>query len=281
MFLLIAMLITGSALLLSFALIPFLQGIIMSWQKKKEKAVVEKLDKLFYDKNPQKVARFYLIFPPLLGILAFLTLKSILAIIGGLLLGLFIPNFILRIRDIQRRQKFNGQILNAIMILSSSLKGGLSLVQALEVLAEEMPAPMSEEIGLVVRENKMGVNLEEALRHLNDRMKMEELSLVINSIMVARGTGGDLTKVFSRLSTTIRDNRKLKDSIRTLTLQGRMQGAIMSFLPFAFIWWVVTFNRHHFDIMLQSEMGRMLLFVAVILQIVGMVLIQRFSMVRI
>jgi len=281
MFLLIAMLITGSALLLSFALIPPLQGIIMSWQKKKEKAVVEKLDKLFYDKNPQKVARFYLIFPPLLGILAFLTLKSILAIIGGLLLGLFIPNFILRIRDIQRRQKFNGQILNAIMILSSSLKGGLSLVQALEVLAEEMPAPMSEEIGLVVRENKMGVNLEEALRHLNDRMKMEELSLVINSIMVARGTGGDLTKVFSRLSTTIRDNRKLKDSIRTLTLQGRMQGAIMSFLPFAFIWWVVTFNRHHFDIMLQSEMGRMLLFVAVILQIVGMVLIQRFSMVRI
>ena len=96
-------------------------------------------------------------------------------------------------------------------------------------------------------------------------MGIEELNLVVSSILVARETGGDLTKVFSRLVTTIRDNRKLKDNIKTLTLQGRLQAVIMSFLPFLFVAWVLTVDKNHFDIMLQSDIGRFLLILAVIL----------------
>lgn len=281
MFLLIIIFITGSIVLFCLAVIPLVQEIIVSLEKKKEKSMAVELDRLFYDKSPKEIIRLYFILPPLLGLLGLIIFKSIIVLVGGVLVGLFIPNLTLKMRNVQRRHKFNNQILNAIMILSSSLKGGLSLLQALEVVAEEMPPPLNQEIGLVVRENKMGVTLEDGLKHLNDRMQMEELTLVLNSIMVARGTGGDLTKVFSRLTTTIRDNRKLKDSIRTLTLQGRMQGTIMSVLPFLFVWWVMTFNRQHFDIMLQSELGRMLIFAAAALQIIGMVLIRKFSTVRI
>jgi len=281
MFLLIIIFITGSIVLFCLAVIPLVQEIIVSLEKKKEKTVAVEFDRLFYDKSPKEIIRLYFILPPLLGLLGLIIFKSIIVLVGGVLVGLFIPNLTLKMRNVQRRHKFNNQILNAIMILSSSLKGGLSLLQALEVVAEEMPPPLSQEIGLVVRENKMGVTLEDGLKHLNDRMQMEELTLVLNSIMVARGTGGDLTKVFSRLTTTIRDNRKLKDSIRTLTLQGKMQGTIMSVLPFLFVWWVMTFNRQHFDIMLQSELGRMLIFAAAALQIIGMVLIRKFSTVRI
>lgn len=281
MFLIVAISIIGSVILLVLALVPLFTDKVQSWQVKKEKTMAVELDKMFYDKSPKQIVRLYLILPPLLAVTGVLLFKSPLFIIAGLLLGLFIPNFTLKMRNGQRRNKFNNQILDSIMILSSSLKGGLSLMQALEVLVEEVPAPMSQEIGLVVRENKMGVTLEEALKHLNKRMNLEELSLVINSILVARETGGDLTKVFSRLSTTIRDNRKIKDSIRTLTLQGRMQGIIMSVLPFLFIWWVLTFNRQHFNIMLQSDIGRTLLVAAVILQILGMVLIHKFSIIKI
>ena len=104
---------------------------------------------------------------------------------------------------------------------------------------------------------------------------------MVNSILVARETGGDLTKVFSRLSVTIRDNRKLKDSVKTLTLQGRLQGMIMSVLPILFISWVLTFNRQHFDIMLNSQIGRMLLFAALFLQVAGMILIRKFSTIKV
>lgn len=281
MFLLIILLITGSAGLLSLALFPMVMENMEAWRIKKEKSLEGELDKLFYDKSPKQIVRLYAILPPILGMAGFILFKSFIFVFIGVVLGLFIPNLILRMREIKRKKQFANQLLDAIMILSSSLKGGLSLMQAFEVLVEEMNAPMSQEIGLVVRENKMGVVLEESLIRLSSRMSMEELELVINSVLVARETGGDLTKVFSRLATTIRDNRKLKDSVKTLTLQGRLQGMIMSILPILFISWVLTFNREHFDIMFNNQTGRMLLFVALFLQVIGMILIRKFSQVRI
>jgi tight adherence protein B len=146
---------------------------------------------------------------------------------------------------------------------------------------EDTPAPISQEVGWMLKEMKLGVSLEESLERLNKRMPSDELRLITNAILVAGITGGDLTKVFTRIVTTIRDNRKIKDSIRTLTLQGRLQGTIMSILPFIFIWWVLTFNRNQFDIMLKTELGRILLFIASICLVIGIILVRRFSTIRI
>ncbi|MDP2905736.1 MAG: type II secretion system F family protein [Candidatus Omnitrophota bacterium] len=281
MFLLIAILLTAAVVLLGVGMFPFLSSRLEGLHAMREQAIARETDKGFYDLGRERIMRLQFILPLILGILAFVFSQSFLVAFFGAAFALFIPSVLLKIRDGQRRNKFNNQILDAIMVLSSSLKGGLSLLQAFEVLTEEMPVPMSQEIGLVVRENKMGVSLEDCLVHLNKRMDMEELRLVVNSILVARETGGDLTKVLGRLSITIRDNRKLKDSIKTLTLQGRLQGIIMSALPFLFVWWVLMFNRKHFDIMLNSQQGRVLLIIAVVLQLVGMILIKKFSTIKV
>ena len=282
LFLIIMFLVIGSIVLLTLVFAPSLEEKVKGWRIKKEKAVEKQLDNLFsYDKSPRSIVRFFYILPPVLGVVGFVFSHSLLGVIIGVGFGLFIPTFILKARNAKRRKKFNRQILDAIMILGSSLKGGLSLLQSLEVLVEEMPAPMSQEIGLLVKENKMGINLEESLKRLDRRMSMEELSLVINSILVARETGGDLIKVFSRLSTTIRDNRKLKENIMTLTMQGKLQGLVMSVLPIIFVLWVLTNNRHHFDGMMQSDIGRFLLILAGVLQILGMFLIRKFSEIKI
>jgi tight adherence protein B len=282
MFFLIVLLIIASIMLIIFGTMPSFFDKMKIWRENKEKNMEIEMDRLFYyDKSPRQIMRLYFILPPILGVAGFIFTQNMVIAGTGVFLGLLIPNIILKMRDSLRRVKFNSQILDAILILSSSLKGGLSLLQAFEVLVDEIPPPMSQEMGLVVRENKMGVSMEESLRRLSKRMTMDELTLVVNSILVARETGGDLTKVFSRLTTTIRDNNKLKDNIRTLTLQGRLQGIIMSVIPFVFIWWVLTFNREHFNIMLQSDTGRGLLVLALILQAGGMVMIKRFSSVKI
>jgi tight adherence protein B len=208
-------------------------------------------------------------------------LKSLLGAVVGFFLGLFIPHVVVRIMETRRKNKFASQLVDGIMVLSSSLKAGLSLLQSLEVLVEEMPPPISQELGLVVRENKMGVVLEDSLKSLNKRMGIEELELLVNALLVARETGGDLIKVFSRLTITIRDRQKLREKIKTLTLQGRLQGILMSALPFVFVAYVTTVNRSHFDIMLQTDNGRFLLILAVVLQAIGMFLIRKFSRIKI
>lgn len=281
MFLLLSILILCSVVLISLSLLPIVMRKIQSWQQKKEAVVAKEMDKMFYDKSPKGIVMLYFILPLILGVGGYFLLQSPIFMIFGAFIGAAIPNFILKMRYKMRINKLNDQLLDAVNMLSSCIKGGLSLLQGLEVLVEEMPAPMSQEMGLVVRENKMGIPLEECLERLNKRTNIDEFGLVINAILVARETGGELPKVFSRLTVTIRDNRKLKESIKTLTLQGRMQGAIMSFLPIVFVAYVLSVNKHHFDIMLNSDIGRMLLIIAVILQAAGMVLIRMFSTIKI
>jgi tight adherence protein B len=278
---LLNILILCSIILLSISILPWAVQKLQSWQKQKEEVLSKEMDKMFYDKSPKNIVMLYFILPLIFGPAGFFIFNSAPLMVLGVLIGLAIPNIILKVRYSARIRKFNDQLLDAISMLSSCIKGGLSLLQGLEVLVEEMPVPMSQELGLVVRENRMGIPLEECLKRLEKRMNIEELGLVVNALLVARETGGELPKVFSRLTITIRDNRKLRESIKTLTLQGRMQGVIMSFLPIAFVAWVVSVNKHHFDIMLETDIGRTLLIIAVILQAVGMVLIKIFSTINI
>jgi tight adherence protein B len=270
-------LIAAAIILIGSQLLPaFLQRASLLHAQK----VVEtekQLDKMFIEVNRRNLVLWYTVTPLAIGILAFFIMRSLgLSLLAGLA-SFILPSIILKHLKEQRRARFQSQLPDGIMVLSSSLKGGLSLMQAIELVVEEAHPPFSQEFGLVLRENKIGVPLEDSLKHLHERMRLEELDLIINSILVSKETGGDLTKVLARLSVTLRDNRKLKESIKTLTLQGKLQGIIMSFLPFIFVAWVLSFNRNHFDIMLSSETGRVLLITAGVLQVVGMFLIYKFS----
>lgn len=231
--------------------------------------------------NVQKLLGVYIFLPPVLGLGSYLFFnRNIFAGLGGFILGMILPSFYIKLYNVQRRKKFTAQLLDSLMILSTSLKGGLSIVQAFEVLVEEMPPPISEEFSLLLREVSLGISLEEALLHLKRRVPSEDLELVVSAVLVGRETGGDLTKVFSQLVGAMRDRISLKEKVKTLTFPAKLQGAIMSCLPIIFIFVVRNMDKHHFDIMLETDIGRILIGIAIFLQIFGIILFKKFSVVK-
>jgi tight adherence protein B len=186
-----------------------------------------------------------------------------------------------KLKDKARKAKFHSQLVDGLMVLSSSLKAGLSFLQALEVLVEEMPQPISEEFGLIIKENKMGIRLEESFEKLNKRMPSEDLNLITTAILIARDTGGNLTVIFENLANSIREKTKISDQVKTLTTQGKWQGVIMSFLPIGFAAFIFKTNPEYLQLMLSSQLGRFLLIYAVISELVGMFLIQKLTKVEI
>lgn len=271
-----------SVLLLSNQLLSLVLEKLQKIQEKKVAEAEKQLSRMLIPVPREKLVLFYTLPPLILGLAVFLLLNSLVfAIIGTVAGFLILPGFLIKNLQRQRQKRFESQLVDGLMILSSSLKGGLSLLQAMEVVSEEMPAPISQEFAMIIKENKMGISLEDSLRNMYNRINIDDLKLVINSMLVARETGGDLTKVFIRLSTTLRDNQKLIDSVKTLTTQGRLQGMIMIALPIIFVIFVYSTNPNHFDIMFQDELGRMLLVAAVVLQVVGMFLIRKFSTIKI
>lgn len=249
-------------------------------QSKRTGKIKEQLEESFVFWEKKRLMLVYLS-PLIFAAVGFILVRHILAAAAGFLLGFAFPGFMVKMAYQGRLKKFQGQLVDGLAMLSSSLKAGLSFIQAIEVLCEEMPAPISQEFKLVLKENKWGLSLEESLVRLRKRVPLEEVNLLVSSILIARETGGELPKVLLRLTNTIRDNLKLKEKIATLTLQGRLQGLIMMFLPIGFGYFVYRQNPEHFIIMWQNSTGRLFLMVAVGLQIVGMFLIKRISTIRI
>ena len=128
MVILLSIIIMCSVVLIALSILPLIMQRLQSWQKKQENIVAIEMDKMFYDKSPKNIVMLYFILPPALGLGAYLLLHSPIFIIFSLIIGLVIPNFIIKVRYKHRMQKFNDQLLDAINMLSSCLKGGLSLL---------------------------------------------------------------------------------------------------------------------------------------------------------
>ncbi|MFZ5800857.1 MAG: type II secretion system F family protein [Candidatus Omnitrophota bacterium] len=249
-------------------------------QEKRAQKAAERMEDMFVRVKLENFILMYTLAPVVLAVVGYFLFHHLLAVLAGLVMGLVLPSIRIKARETKRRKDFRRQLIDSLMILSSSLKGGLSLIQALEVLVEEMPPPISQEFGMVLAENKIGISLEESFMHLKRRMPSPELEQLITAILLARETGGNLPVIFSRLVYTMRENDKINQAVNNLTLQGRIQGAIMSLLPIVFIIVVYSFNPHMFDDMIKTQTGRNLLVYAVFSQIIGMILIRKLSKIE-
>jgi tight adherence protein B len=258
----------------------WLAGGIEHYHQGRVEQTVKVLDELFVEMPPRWLKVAYGVGPLSAGLLAFLMFGNFWLALAGTVVGFLIPDLYVREARRQRQRQFRGQLVDALFILSSSLRAGLSLTQAFEQLETEMSPPASQEFGLMMKAHRLGLTLEESLQRINQRMPSDELNLVTTAVLVARETGGDITTIINQLIATIRERKKLSDKVVTLTLQGRLQAYIMSALPLLFATFIRSTNPRYFDIMLNDPTGRTLLMVAGGLWVVGMVLLMRLSKVE-
>ena len=255
------------------------EGVDQYREMKAAKAT-KTLDDLFMIVNPRTLRIAFGVVPIGLGLAGFFVTHQLLIALACVAVGVLLPDLWVRMTKSVRRTRFRKQLVDALLILSSSLRAGLSLMQAFEQLESEMPPPASQEFGLMLKAQRLGRPFPEALKTLNLRVPCEELELFTTAVLVARETGGDLTKVIGHLVTTIRERQKLQDKVTTLTLQGRLQAYVISGLPRAFSVFVRQFNREYFKIFVTDPVGQTLIIVAVTLWLVGMFLLFRMSKVR-
>ena len=254
---------------------------VEQYQKTKVDQATKALDDIFIDVQPRWLKVAYGLGPLAVGAAVFIVFHNVLLAMGGAVAGIVLPDLYVRQTRAIRKQRFRGQLVDSLFMLSSSLRAGLSLTQAFEILESEMPPPASQEFGLMMKAHKVGRTLEEAMERLNQRMVCEEMNLITTAVLLARETGGDVTTIINQLITTIREKRKLNEKVGTLTLQGRLQAYIMSFLPVGFAVLVRGFNPTYFDPLLHDPAGKTLIFTAVGLWVCGMVLLMRFAKVEI
>jgi len=280
MLVIILLLIFSTVALIGYSIIPsmYSQAAIVSDKRQQKLSIT--MEQLMSRQEAKKMSRLFIFAPLVMGVACYMLFPEGLQVFGvifGMTMGLVFPGVYISALKRKSRDKFNSQLVDALMIMSSSFRGGLSLIQAIEAVVEEMPDPINKEFGTVLGENKMGVSLEEALFHLYNRMPSSALQQMITAILLARETGGNLPAIFSRISTSIRENRKIQQNLATLTVQGKIQGVVMSLLPIGFGFIVASANPRIFNHMLTSDLGRFMLIYALISETIGAFLVWKIS----
>lgn len=269
-----------SITVLGIALVPLLVAKSNQLNQDNAKSVVGIMDRYLRDEEIKKMYQLTLLGPIFMGaagLIFFPEGRKLIGLIIGVVFGYILPRFYVGYLINQRKLKFNDQLMDAIMIMSSSFRGGLSLVQAFESVADEMPEPAKGEFGVVLGENKMGVSLDESLNRLYQRMPSPAMQQMVTAILLARETGGNLPIIFSRIVNSTRERKKIEKNLQTLTVQGKIQAVVMTGLPVFFFFTVSSSNPHFFDVMLNSPKGQQLMITCVVLWILGALSIWKIS----
>lgn len=270
-----------AAALIGFALIPMAYNSSVAFGQKRAQMLSNRLDRMMPRQQINNILQLYIWAPVGAATLFYFMFDDpsarMIGVVFGLIGGFFFPGIYTKMLLAQNKKKFDDQLIDALMIMSSSFRGGLSLIQAMEAVVDEMPDPINQEFSTVLGENKMGVSLDEALNHLYNRMPSAALQQLITAILLARETGGNLPVILQRIVDVVREQKRVQGQIDTLTLQGKIQGVVMSLLPVAFCITIYSSNPTFFDHMFASSLGRVMIVYAVISEIVGAFMIWKIS----
>lgn len=180
----------------------------------------------------------------------------------------------------RRRAAFSEQLVDGLVMMSNGLRSGFTLQQAIDMLIEEMPAPLSQEFDLVRREYKVGVDLDVALKNCVERTRDEDLGLVVTAIQITRQLGGNLAEVFDKIVGMVRERKILHGKADALTSEGKMQAAVVGLLPYGFLFAMIKVNPDLMRLMWTTLPGFIALLFVVILDVVGYLWVRKMASIE-
>jgi tight adherence protein B len=195
--------------------------------------------------------------------------------------GFFFPRILVAFYRHRRIRKFNAQLVDALQSMASALRAGLTFAQSVEHVSKEAAPPLTQEFGLLIKEVKFGVSMDQALVNLAQRVGSEDLELVVVSTNISRALGGNMAEMFETISGTIRERFRLEGKIDAMTSQGKLQGWVVAAMPLV-LGLVLNYLRPDLiGPMLGHLFGYVLVAAIVVLETLGILWIRRIVQVDI
>jgi len=197
-------------------------------------------------------------------------------VLGALAVGGFsLPQLIVKALQAQRKLRFAAQLPDALILIASSIRSGYSFLRAIQVVADQMPAPMSEEFSRIIKETNLGGSLEQSFRAVLKRVPSYDFDLVITAVLIQMQVGGNLADILDTIAETIRERVKLQREISALTAEGRLSGIICFLMPVFLAVVMTVLNPEYMAPLYNTPVGMSMLISAFVLQCLGGLIIKK------
>ncbi len=174
-----------------------------------------------------------------------------------------------------RSRAFAEQLSDSLQLMASSMRAGYGLLQAVDSVAAEAPAPASEEFQRIKVETQLGREVEDSMRAAADRVQSEDFRWVAESIEIHRQIGGDLAEILDAVNETIRDRNRIRRRIRALSAEGRISGVVLSLIPIVLVILISMINAAYLAELTGTLVGRITIGIGIVAWLVGVVWMRR------
>lgn len=224
----------------------------------------------------------YLLMRALLGGFAFLIILALLRSPIGFILAcavgflmFMVPAFWVQTRIKRRVRGIEAQLVESLTLMASSQRAGFAFAQAVELAAQRVGPPMSIELNRMLLDLNLGASTEDALLAMNDRVRSEDLDLVVTAILIHRQTGGNLAEILDNVTETMRDRERIKGEIKTLTASQRLSGFILCSWPLLLAAIFTAINPGMMSLMWTTTAGIIMIVLWIILNGLGIFTMRR------
>lgn len=197
----------------------------------------------------------------------------------GAAAGLVLPSAMLGLLVRRRLNRLEDQLVSGVQTLSSGVRAGLNLVQAMRLIARDGPAPISQEFAHLLREYEYGVPLEQAMDKAAARIGSGDYRLLFAALRTHRERGGDLGTTLDRIAESIREIQRLEKRVRTLTAQGRTTARWLAAMPAVVLGILYLIDRDGTIRVFQADVGKLILLIIVVMNVAGFLWIKKITSV--
>jgi tight adherence protein B len=165
--------------------------------------------------------------------------------------------------------------------MSTSLRSGFGIMEAVSTVCREMDPPISHEFQRVLDEARVGGSFEDGLSGMVERIDSQDLRIVARALEIHRKVGGDLAQILENVAGTMREREELRGHVLALTAQQRFSGIIVGLLPL----WVVGFfsvaNPEFISPLWEEQTGRIILAVGASMEVAAFFLMRRIMSIEV
>ncbi len=190
---------------------------------------------------------------------------------------ILIPKFAVNFLRKRRFKQFEMQLPDALLMVSGALRAGASLTVAMEGMVKEQRPPLAQEFSLMLREQRLGVDFDTALRNMEKRLPLPDFIMVVAGMRISREVGGNLADILETLADTLRRKQQMEGKIAALTAQGKMQGLVMTGLPLFLMLVLTHMEPEAMAPLYHTWYGWATLAVIGVMEVIGYVAIQKIT----
>lgn len=209
-----------------------------------------------------------------------LRLNIVFVLVISLLIA-FIPLYMVISARNKRLKKIEEQLPDAIDAICRSLRAGHAFTSAFGLVADELPDPVATEFRITMEENNLGVNINDAMQNLAQRVPITDLRYFVIAVLIQRETGGNLAEILNSISLIIRERFKLIGHVRVLSAEGKMSAWILGLLPFGILGAIGITSPKYLSVLFEDSNGHKLLLMGSIMMIFGILWMRNIIKIRI